>query len=64
MQRRQLIAGAAMSLGTLALPSIAQAQIASGKGPLRIIVPYTAGGSIDVSVRRVAEKLESELAMV
>lgn len=64
MQRRQLIAGAAMSLGTLALPSIAQAQIASGKGPLRIIVPYTAGGSIDVSVRRVAEKLESELGTI
>ena len=64
MQRRQLIAGAAMSLGTLALPSIAQAQITSGKGPLRIIVPYTAGGSIDVSVRRVAEKLESELGTI
>lgn len=46
----------------LAAPQWASAQTA--KGPLRIIVPYTAGGSIDVSVRRIAERLEPVLGTI
>lgn len=61
MQRRQFITTAA-ACGTLALPQWANAQ--TGKGPLRIIVPYTAGGSIDVSVRRIAERLEPVLGTI
>ena len=55
MQRRQFMAATAAAAGALAVPQWAQAQI--GKSPLRIIVPYTAGGSIDVSVRQIAERL-------
>lgn len=62
MQRRQFLTAAAAACGTLALPQWAQAQM--GKSPLRIIVPYTAGGSIDVSVRRIAERLEPALGTI
>ncbi|MEW5679504.1 tripartite tricarboxylate transporter substrate binding protein [Comamonas kerstersii] len=53
---------AAAVCGVLAAPQWASAQTA--KGPLRIIVPYTAGGSIDVSVRRIAERLEPVLGTI
>lgn len=62
MQRRQFMLAAAAACGALAAPQWAQAQ--TGKGPLRIIVPYTAGGSIDVSVRRIAERLEPVLGTI
>ena len=62
MQRRQLMTTAAAVCGVLAAPQWASAQTA--KGPLRIIVPYTAGGSIDVSVRRIAERLEPVLGTI
>lgn len=62
MQRRQLMTTAAAVCGVLAAPQWAGAQTA--KGPLRIIVPYTAGGSIDVSVRRIAERLEPVLGTI
>jgi len=51
---------AAAACGALAAPQLATA----ARGPLRIIVPYSAGGSIDVSTRRIAERLESELGTV
>lgn len=62
MQRRQFITTAAAVCGILTAPQWASAQTA--KGPLRIIVPYTAGGSIDVSVRRIAERLEPVLGTI
>lgn len=62
MQRRQFMTTAATVCGVLAAPQWASAQTA--KGPLRIIVPYTAGGSIDVSVRRIAERLEPVLGTI
>ncbi len=62
MQRRQFMTTAAAVCGVLAAPQWASAQTA--KGPLRIIVPYTAGGSIDVSVRRIAERLEPVLGTI
>lgn len=62
MQRRQFMTTAAAVCGVLATPQWASAQTA--KGPLRIIVPYTAGGSIDVSVRRIAERLEPVLGTI
>lgn len=60
MQRRQFMWTAAAACGALAAPQLATA----ARGPLRIIVPYSAGGSIDVSTRRIAERLESELGTV
>lgn len=62
MQRRQFMTTAAAVCCVLAAPQWASAQTA--KGPLRIIVPYTAGGSIDVSVRRIAERLEPVLGTI
>lgn len=62
MQRRHFMMSTAAACSALTLPQWAQAQ--SGKAPLRIIVPYTAGGSIDVSVRRIAERLEPVLGTI
>lgn len=55
MQRRHFIATAgALSTGltALAAPTLAHAQ---GK-PIKIVVPFAAGGAIDVTVRLIAEK--------
>lgn len=61
MQRRQFIAkAAAIAAGTSLLPA---AHAATGK-PIRIIVPYGAGGAIDLSVRKMATMLESELGTI
>ncbi|WP_353236615.1 tripartite tricarboxylate transporter substrate binding protein [Diaphorobacter ruginosibacter] len=57
MQRRQFIAAAtAASL----LPAAARA----ADKPIRIIVPYAAGGAIDLSVRKMATMLEADLGTV
>lgn len=60
MQRRQFMWTATAACSALAAPQWA----AAARGPLRIIVPYSPGGSIDVSTRRIAERLESELGTV
>ena len=62
MQRRHFITAAAASCAALSTAPWAWAQ--NARGPLRIIVPYTAGGSIDVSVRRIAERLEPVLGTI
>ena len=49
--RRALIAAA------LAAPSIARAQGAFPDRPIRLVVPYTAGGGTDVTAREVASRL-------
>lgn len=60
MQRRHFIAAAATAAVTgTALPALA----ASNK-PIRIIVPYAAGGAIDLSVRKMATMLEAELGTI
>ena len=57
MQRRHFLAAAA---ATCATPSLSA--LAAGK-PVRIIVPYAAGGAIDLSVRRMATVLEADLGV-
>lgn len=59
MQRRHFLAAAAASC---ALPG--GAAFASAGKPVRIIVPYAAGGAIDLSVRRMASVLEADLGTV
>jgi tripartite-type tricarboxylate transporter receptor subunit TctC len=59
MKRRTLIASAAASAAGLASPfALAQAR------PLRIIVPYAAGGPIDVTARLLAERVKDSLGTV
>jgi tripartite-type tricarboxylate transporter receptor subunit TctC len=59
MQRRFLLAAAAAALGPWT-STLAQAQA----GPLRIIVPFAAGGPIDVTVRALAERVRDSLGPV
>ena len=58
MQRRHFLAAAAASCAIPTLPTRA-----AGK-PVRIVVPYAAGGAIDLSVRRMATMLEADLGTV
>ena len=58
MQRRHFITSTAAACAALAAPALAQAR------PLRIIVPYAAGGAIDLSVRKIAEKASAQLGTI
>ena len=63
MQRRQLLlssAGAALAASSAA-PS--WAQLAGGR-PIRLVVPYAAGGPIDVTARILAERVKDSLGPV
>lgn len=55
MHRRCLLAAA------LAMPAIARAQGWAPDRPLRIIVPYTAGGASDITARLIADRLRARL---
>lgn len=48
---------------SLAFACGASAQVPTGKGPLRLIVGYPAGGSADVQARALADKLSADLGM-
>lgn len=48
-------------LATLAMPAVASAQAAWPSQPIRLIVPYAAGGPTDVAARLVAEALAPRL---
>jgi len=55
--RRTLLATLALAV----LPSLAQAQEWPGKQPIRIIVPFAAGGTSDILARTLGEKLQASL---
>jgi tripartite-type tricarboxylate transporter receptor subunit TctC len=55
MRRRSLIAA------TLALPAVAQAQSWSPERPIRVIVPFGAGGPTDIVARLLAEPVGATL---
>ncbi|WP_399679405.1 Bug family tripartite tricarboxylate transporter substrate binding protein [Xenophilus sp.] len=50
-----------LACASLAFACAAFAQVPAGKGPLRLIVGYPAGGSADVQARTLADKLSAEL---
>ena len=60
VSRRSLVATLAFASAT-ALPSLALAQEWPAKQPIRIIVPFAAGGTSDILARTVGEKLQTAL---
>ena len=60
LNRRHLITHAALASATLALPGFALAQTPT----TRIIVPFAAGGPIDVTARILAERVKDTLGVV
>ena len=58
--RRAFTHGIAAAATSCLAPRIARAQAWPGK-PIRIVVPYPAGGSPDGTARRIAEKLTAQL---
>ncbi len=63
MQRRQLISLATKSiaLGAISMPAI---HAFSQQKPIRLVVPYAAGGPIDVTARLIAEQVKNTLGTV
>ncbi|HYF07842.1 MAG TPA: tripartite tricarboxylate transporter substrate binding protein [Acetobacteraceae bacterium] len=61
MNRRRLLAGSAAWGAALAAPPV-RAQGAWPQRPIRIIVPFAPGGSVDVMGRVTAQKLQERLA--
>jgi tripartite-type tricarboxylate transporter receptor subunit TctC len=59
--RRSFIAGASALTATLALPRGARAQADYPNRPVRILVPYPAGGGQDATARLLAEPLRQAL---
>jgi tripartite-type tricarboxylate transporter receptor subunit TctC len=65
LTRSRLLRAAALTAASLALPMLAAAQAAfpiAGK-PMRIIVPFPAGGQTDVQARMLASKLQPALGV-
>jgi tripartite-type tricarboxylate transporter receptor subunit TctC len=60
MQRRDFISTLGAAAATLALPASSRAQ---GR-PIRIIVPFAAGGAIDVTTRLIADKARDALGTI
>jgi tripartite-type tricarboxylate transporter receptor subunit TctC len=63
MQRRQLLSltTKSIALSALSLPAISSF---SQQKPIRLIVPYAAGGPIDVTARLIAEQVKTSLGPV
>ena len=54
--RRRLMAGAALAAASLCLPALAQT--AYPAQPIKLIVPYPAGGATDTLARTIAQKIQ------
>lgn len=56
--RRRLLAGATLAAASLCLPALAQSSYPSQ--PIRLIVPYPAGGATDTLARTIAQKIQDQ----
>lgn len=63
MQRRQLIAAAAMAPGLSVLPVVAQSPTPAVPGTVKYVVPFAAGGLTDVMARIAARQLAEGLGI-
>jgi tripartite-type tricarboxylate transporter receptor subunit TctC len=54
--RRRLLSGAALTIATLGLPALAQTTYPAQ--PIKLIVPYPAGGATDTLARTIAQKIQ------
>ncbi len=63
MQRRQLLSTAAQSIALFTLSAPLAPALAQQR-PIRLIVPYAAGGPIDVTARLLAEQVKGSLGTV
>src|SRR5689334_22845532 len=61
ISRRSLLHAAASTIALSATPSWAQRPARWPDHPLRLVVPYPAGGSTDVLFRILAERLQDKL---
>jgi tripartite-type tricarboxylate transporter receptor subunit TctC len=61
ISRRSLLHGAGATIAFCATPSWAQRPARWPDHPVRLIVPYPAGGSTDVLFRVLAERLQDKL---
>jgi tripartite-type tricarboxylate transporter receptor subunit TctC len=63
MQRRQLIslASKSIALGAISMPT---AYVFGQQKPIRLVVPYAAGGPIDVTARLIAEQVKNSIGTV
>ena len=55
---QSIVAAVSLVLGVLAVPAFAQSWPSK---PIRMVIPYPAGGSVDLSGRRLTEDLAAEL---
>jgi tripartite-type tricarboxylate transporter receptor subunit TctC len=60
-RRRLLVSSAVAMLAAASMPMLAQAQATK---PIRLVVPYGAGGPIDVTARALAEQVKDSLGTV
>jgi tripartite-type tricarboxylate transporter receptor subunit TctC len=61
MALRSIIGRRSVIIAPFALPSLARAQPVGGGRPIRIIVPFGAGGAVDIVGRLVAQELTTRL---
>ncbi|WER45686.1 tripartite tricarboxylate transporter substrate binding protein [Cupriavidus sp. WKF15] len=59
--KRSVVMATALTLMALALPSITHAQVAWPARPITIVVPGAAGGTIDIPIRLLAQKLSARV---
>src|SRR5262249_58351276 len=65
MHRRDILAGGAAALATASFPSLAAlAEVDYPKQPIRLVVPRSAGGGVDIVARLWADQAKQRLGNI